>query len=74
MKWGRQQKKSTTVNLQKNPDESGGMKKNVEARLPTAPLGVEIPIAHAHTCLRGKVFMSCVCDTSANMESGMGSR
>ena len=30
------------VNLRKKPDESGGTKKNLEARLPTAPLGVEM--------------------------------
>ena len=30
------------LTYEKNPDESGGTKKNLEARLPTAPLGVEI--------------------------------
>ena len=41
MKWGRRRKKSTTVNLRKKPDESGGTKID-RRRLPTAPLGVEI--------------------------------
>ena len=51
MKWGRRRKKSTTVNLRKKPDESGGTKKNLEARLPPAPLGVEIMMKETSVCL-----------------------
>ena len=55
MKWGRRRKKSTTVNLRKKPDESGGTKKNLEARLPTAPLGVEIVEDHIFFIRQGHV-------------------
>lgn len=32
------------VTYEKKPDESGGTKKNLEARLPAASLGVEMPM------------------------------
>ena len=51
MKRGRRRKKSMTVNLRKKPDESGGTKKNLEARLPTAPLGIETRLLLLRSCL-----------------------
>ena len=39
---GGDEKNLRRLTYEKKPDESGGTKKNLEARLPTAPLEVEI--------------------------------